>query len=152
MYALQETGPAMSALKEEEGEEQQDGSAAAFSLEGAAAPAVTEVGTSDPVNDFMAMIKQENLDGAFSSLSKAVVTLVQNSMGNRCDTSSCICAGACYFAVHCYHSTLPLIGNRYTATALQWLPAGYDLATSPHFQEHIIFCGTVWASCLMHAL
>ena len=73
----------MAALKEEEGEEQKDGSAAAFSLEGAAAPAVSAVGTSDPISDFNAMLKQDNLDGAFRGMPDAILTLVQNSMGNR---------------------------------------------------------------------
>ena len=73
----------MAALKEEEGAELKDGSAAAFSLEGAAAPAVSAVGTSDPVSDFNAMVKQDNLDGAFRSMPEAILTLVQNSMGNR---------------------------------------------------------------------
>ncbi len=70
----------MAALKEEEGGEP---SAAAFTLEGAAAPAVSTVGTSDPVSDFGAMVKQDNLDVAFRSMPDAIVTLVQNSMGNR---------------------------------------------------------------------
>ena len=80
---MQEAGPVLAALKEEGEEEQQDASAAAFSLEGAAAPAVSEVGTSDPVSDFNAMVKQDNIDGAFSSMPKAIVTLVMNSMGDR---------------------------------------------------------------------
>ena len=80
---MQEAGPVLAALKEEGEEEQQDASAAAFSLEGAAAPAVSEVGTSAPASDFNAMIKQNNIDGAFSSIPKAIVTLVQNSMGDR---------------------------------------------------------------------
>ena len=80
---MQEAGPVLAALKEEGEEEQQVASAAAFSLEGAAAPAVSEVGTSDPVSDFNAMVKQDNIDGAFSSMPKAIVTLVQNSMGDR---------------------------------------------------------------------
>ena len=70
----------MAALKEEEGGEL---SVAAFTLEGAAAPAVSVVGTSDPVSDFNAMIKQDNLDAAFRSMPDAIVTLVQHSMGNR---------------------------------------------------------------------
>ncbi len=80
---MQEAGPAMAALNEEAEEEQQDASAAAFSLEGAAAPAVSEVGTSDPVSDFNTMIKQDNIDRAFSSMPKAIITLVQNSMNDR---------------------------------------------------------------------
>lgn len=80
---MQEAGPVLAALKEEGEEEHQDASAAAFSLEGAAAPAVSEVGTSDPVSDFNAMVKQDNIDGAFSSMPKAIVTLVMNSMGDR---------------------------------------------------------------------
>jgi len=117
----------MAALKEEEGEEQQDGSAAAFSLEGAAAPAVTEVGTSDPVSDFTAMIKQENLDGAFSSLPKAVVTLVQNSMGNRCEIHLILHLWRCL--LFCY-ALLPQNSSSYRdqAAALQMLSAGYSRA------------------------
>ena len=80
---MQEAGPAMAALKEEGEEEQQEASVAAFTLEGAAAPAVSEVGTLDPVSDFNAMVKQDNIDGAFSSMPNAIVTLVQNSMGDR---------------------------------------------------------------------
>lgn len=83
MVCVQEAGPALHAPKEEEDEEQQDASVAAFSLEGAAAPAVTEVGTSDPVNDFVFMIKHDNLDKAFSGMPKAITSLVQNSMGDR---------------------------------------------------------------------
>ena len=70
----------MADLKDEEGGEL---SAAAFTLEGAAAPAVSAVGTSDPISDFNAMVKQDNLDAAFRSMPDAIVTLVQNSMGNR---------------------------------------------------------------------
>ena len=80
---LQEADPALEAVKIEGNEEQQDASAAAFSLEGAAAPAPSEVGTSDPTGDFTSMLKHDKLSTAFSSMPKAVGTLVENSMGDR---------------------------------------------------------------------
>ena len=79
----QAAGPSLAALKEEDGGDVKAGSAAAFSLEGAAAPAVSAVGTSDPVSDFHAMVKQDKVDGALRSMPDAILTLVQNSMGNR---------------------------------------------------------------------
>ena len=80
---VQEARPALQAVKDEGDEEPQNASAAAFSLEGAAAPAASGVGTSDPVADFASMLKHDKLSTAFSSMPKAVETLVNNSMGDR---------------------------------------------------------------------
>ena len=87
---VQEAGPALQAIKDEGEEEPQAASAAAFSLEGAAAPAASEVGTSDPVGDFTSMLKHDKLSTAFSSMPEAVETLVENSMGDRYLSATCL--------------------------------------------------------------
>ena len=87
---VQEAGPALQAIKDEGEEEPQAARAAAFSLEGAAAPAASEVGTSDPVGDFTSMLKHDKLSTAFSSMPKAVETLVENSMGDRYLSATCL--------------------------------------------------------------
>ncbi len=55
----------------------------AFSLEGTAASSVETVGTSDPVGDFGVLLREGKQDVAFSSLPHAVVSLVDNSLGER---------------------------------------------------------------------
>lgn len=57
----------------------------AFSLEGAAASSVKTVGTSDPAGDFEGLMRDGKADVAFNSLPQAVFTLVDNSLGERCD-------------------------------------------------------------------
>jgi hypothetical protein len=55
----------------------------AFTLESVAASSVDSVGTSDPVNDFKALLQAGKADTAFHSLPQAVYSLVSNSLGNR---------------------------------------------------------------------
>lgn len=55
----------------------------AFSLEGTAATSVEAVGTSDPVGDFGVLLREGKPDVAFRSLPEAVVSLVDNSLGER---------------------------------------------------------------------
>ena len=54
-----------------------------FSLDEAAATRAEVVGTSSPVDDFRSLLRQGQLDKAFSGMSGIIMTLIDRSLGDR---------------------------------------------------------------------